>query len=194
MPSRASKETRKAKRGMQGAAVRSEAAGPPENCTVDGQQQSAAAARLEMKETVPQGHGKQSEQGQPASTAQQTAHRKDNEGYCPTTEILTHIRTRQPAGAAFNKSLPNTHVIIQQLKTKYVIGTKGLSEAQIHRACAKAFAEVYDEMGIVTNQQYSADTRAEFCTRVYNKADRIIESKRRRCARSNRQPKHNTTE
>ena len=76
-------------------------------------------------------------------------------------------------------------MIQQQIKTKYVVGTKGLSEEQLIRACATAYAEVWAEMNVVANQQCGL----EFCTKVYQKACRIIEAKRRRCARTKRQPK-----
>ena len=128
------------------------------------------------------------------STVPQRKRRKHRDGGIqlddgPLTHVLTEFPMRKPAHTQFNKSLPNTSVLIQQVKTKYVIRTKGLSEIQITRACDKAFTEVWNDMEIVWNKQYSAEIRAAFATNVYNKACRIVEAKRRRCARSTRQPK-----
>ena len=188
MPSATAKERRTARRVQQ--QDQSVHQNCVSNCTVDGKQQVDPAGSLEMQRTASR-HGEQSEQHCPPTKAQETAHRDGgiqlDDG--PLTHVLTEFPMRKPAHTQFNKSLPNTSVLIQQVKTKYVIGTKGLSEIQITRACDKAFTEVWNDMEIVWNKQYSAEIRAAFATNVYNKACRIVEAKRRRCARSTRQPK-----
>jgi hypothetical protein len=158
---------------------------------VDGKQRKSNAECLKMQETdrPVAGNGKQSEQHEQATTAQKTT-QSNNVTSQQVTEVLTEIPMRQPTEKSFSKSLPGTKALIaQQIKTKYVLGTKGLSEEQLVNACAKAYAEVWQQMGIVANQQYGIQIRIEFSTKVYEKACRIVEAKRRRCARTNRQPR-----
>ena len=110
-------------------------------------------------ETVPQGHGKQSEQHQPSVTAQKTAQSEPVSAQ-NITEILTEIPMRRNTHKPYSKSLPATKAMIQQqIKTKYVVGTKGLSEEQLTRACATTYAEVWAEMDVVANQQYGLGFR-----------------------------------
>ena len=163
--------------------------GQSDSRTVDGKQQVGDAGGLEMQDTANK-HGKQLEQDRPPPNAQNTTQRNViqlDDG--PLTHIHTAMPTRRHTDTASNKTLPDTSVLVQQVKTKYVIGAKGLSELQLSKACDKAFIEVWNDMGIVANQQYSIEARAAFTTTVYEKACRIIEAKRRRCARQNRRPK-----
>ena len=200
MPSMAAIEKRKARRqeqaqmSAQSHAMQAQSQGTngcQQGNAVDGKQREKDAECLEMQETVQSsvGHGKQSEQHQPSVTAQKTAQSEPVSAQ-NITEILTEIPMRRNTHKPYSKSLPATKAMIQQqIKTKYVVGTKGLSEEQLIRACATAYAEVWAEMNVVANQQYGLEFRTAFCTTVYQKACRIIESKRRRCARTKRQPK-----
>ena len=139
-----------------------------------------------MQNTTRNGDGKQSEWGQ-TSEPQQTTHLVSRTGELATT-LLQPVATRQ-CSKSYQKSIPGSKVIIDTFGTQYSVITKGLSEMQIRRACEKAYLEAFSRMGIVLDQIYEPEFIVGFVNTVQKKATRIMESKRRRCARSSRQPK-----
>ena len=65
---------------------------------------------------------------------------------------------------------------------------------QIRRACEKAYMEAFTQMKIVLDAKYEAEFVERFQTTLEQKAARILESKRRRCAHNeNQHPKYEPT-
>ena len=195
MPSQMAKEWRKATR-MRAAehAAQSQKSEGHNNGTVspqpavDGEQQTGEE-KMQMQKTASR-HGKQSEHQELYTPVKITAQDGSDR---PFTNIVDQIQTHQPSNTSFRRTLPGSQAMVDSFGTAYSTLTKGLSEWQIKKACDKAWVEVMNEMQVIPDQQYDSSVLAEFHRNVQKKAARIMESKRRRCARTNRQPSVNNT-
>ena len=138
---------------------------------------------LQMQKTA-RGHGNQSagDRQEP-----QKIHLVNRSGSV-ATKLLQPIPMQQHNSAPYRESVPGSKAIIDTFGTQYTINTKGLSALQIRRACEKAYMETFNQMRIVPDETYEPEFNALFQVTVQQKAARIMESKRRRCARPKRQP------
>ena len=192
MPSKASKEKRKATRAMENAqqkdgAKSAQHSTEPNSTTVtavDGKQ--ATAGTPQMQKTAHHGHGKQSERGN-CSEPQETTRLVSVSGNL-ATKMQAPTATRAHTASSYLQSVPGAKAYVETFGMQYALSAKGLSDIQIRRACEKAWLETFHQMGIVLDKQYEPEQIHQFHNAVRAKADRIVECKRRRCARSKRQP------
>ena len=187
MTSDAAKARRKANRAAARNSQQSQPEQPDQPDVVDGKQ--VTAADPQVQKTAQHGHGEQSQRGN-CSEPQQTAHlRLENESGRLATKMLKPIPARERSGTAHTQTIPGAVAHVESFGLQYSLQARGLSEIQIRRACEKAWLETFHEMQIVLDYQYEPEIVALFNDTVKQKAVRIAESKRRRCARTNRQPK-----
>jgi hypothetical protein len=162
---------------------------PNESDPVDGKQ-AQSASDPQMERTAER-HGKQSQRGR-STQPQKTTHRLVNlKGSSNIiTQLLQPIPNRKPINSAHAhlKTIPGAAAIVSTWGTEYTLAARGLSELQVKRACDKAYLETFNQMQIMPDQQYEPEFIATFKATVQLKACRIMESKRRRCARASRQP------
>ena len=158
MPSKASKEKRKATRAMENAqqkdgAKSAQHSTEPNSTTitaVDGKQ--ATTEDPQMQNTTRNGDGKQSEWRQ-SSELQQTTHLLSRTGKL-ATKLLQLVATEQrQLQRVMSKSIRGSKVI-DTFGTQYSVITKGLFEMQLKRACEKAYLEAFNQMGIVLGEAH----------------------------------------
>ena len=104
------------------------------------------------------------------------------------TKMQAPTATRAHTASSYLQSVPGAKAYVETFGMQYALSAKGLSDIQIRRACEKAWLETFHQMGIVLDKQYEPEQIHQFHNAVRAKADRIVECKRRRCARSKRQP------
>ena len=187
MPSEAAKAKRMAQRAAQNSQQGQYSTEPNSNTTdpptVDGKQVETADPQVQHTANR---HGKQPERGN-QSAPQETTQLVSRTGKL-ATRIMQPMHTRQHHSAPYRTTLPGAKAFVETFGTKYSIGARGLSTMQIRRACEKAYMETFTQMKIVPDAQYEAEFIELFQTTLEQRAARILESKRRRCARTHRKP------
>ena len=159
---------------------------PGNGTGADGKQ--ARTADPQMQQTAAERHGKQSERAA-HSEPRQTARLINLGGKDNLVTKLEPLQTHQHSSTStYRKSIPGTQATVDTFGTQYSLSAKGLSELQIKRACDKAWLQTFHNMQLVPDATYDQDTIELFQTTVRDTATRIMEAKRRRCARSKRQP------
>jgi len=189
MPSSSTRRARRAEQNQQCKQAQTNVTQRPNQSDfVDGKQ-ATSVSNPQMQKTAER-HGKQSKR-EHCTEPQKTTHKLVNlRGPSNiVTQLLQPIPNRKQNNPAHQKTIPGVAAIVSTWGTEYTLAARGLSELQVKRVCDKAYMETFNQMQILPDEQYEQEFVAAFKTEVKSKACRIMDSKRRRCARSGRQPK-----